>query len=212
MSNETINTIKIKLIHTLNRGLIYTAFPNDESVPFTVLFNKQTSALQFNVDTHSPVISRGDVITSMYRNLDDCKFCKTFFELESTKDTHYDYRFKFAGVNKQFERNVFRFSKEKLDLQIPDQKKSSNNYLLVLGWKMYDMGDDLIFFFVQRRCYNNISRMNILRTMGLQFATPRGLDILDRYHESSENSIKKVKKVDFLDGGDMESSDILGES
>lgn len=211
MSSEVTNMIKVKLISTLNRGIIYTAFPSGEPVPFTILFNKQTSALQFSVDTHSEIIHSGEVMTSMYRNLDDCKFCQTFFRLESTKDDHYDYRFKFAGINKQFERNAFRFLKEKLDLQIPDQKKSSNNYLLVLGWKLHDMGDDLIFFFVQRRCYNNISRMNILRTMGLQFATARGLEILDRYHENSENSIKRVDKVDFLDGGDMEPIDILGD-
>ena len=208
MSTENTHMLKVKLISTLNRGLIYSAFPGGEPVPFTILFNKQTSALQFNVDTHSEIIQSGNVVTSMYRNLEDCKFCQTFFHLESTKDDNYDYRFKFAGINKQFERNVFRFSKEKLDLQIPDQKKSTNNYLLVLGWKIYDMGDDLIFYFVQRRCYNNISRMNILRTMGLQFATSRGLDVLDRYHESSENSITRVKKVDFLDGGDMERSSL----
>lgn len=196
MSKEITN-VKIKLIPTLNRGLIYTAFPAGQPTPFTILFNKQSSALQFSVNQNSEN-GKEKIFASMYRNLDDCKFCQTFFQLQSMKDDRYDYRFKFAGINRVFERDVFRFSKEKLDLQLPDKNRSTNNYLLILGWKLYDMEDDIIFYFVQRRCYNNISRLNILRTMGLQFATSRGIETLDKYNEKLSSSIYKVQEVDFL--------------
>lgn len=192
------NNLKIKLLPTLNRGIIYTAFPIGQAIPFTILFNKQSSALQFSINTNFEGFKE-KVYVTMYRNLDDCKFCQTFFQLQSVKDERYDYRFKFSGMNRLFEKDIFRFSKEKLDLQLPEvHNKSTNNYLLVLGWKLYDIEDDLIFFFVQRRCYNNISRMNILRTMGLQFATSRGVETLDKYNERLSNSIHKVKEVDFL--------------
>lgn len=195
---QDTNNLKIKLLQTLNRGIIYTAFPIGQAVPFTILFNKQSSALQFSINTNFET-EKEKVYVTMYRNLDDCKFCQTFFQLQSIKDERYDYRFKFSGINRLFERDVFRFSKEKLDLQLPDpHTKSTNNYLLVLGWKLYDIEDDLIFFFVQRRCYNNISRMNILRTMGLQFATDRGMETLDKYNERLSTSIHKVKECDFL--------------
>lgn len=195
---QDMNNLKVKLLPTLNRGMIYTAFPIGQSVPFTILFNKQSSALQFSINTNLET-DKEKVYITMYRNLDDCKFCQTFFQLQSIKDERYDYRFKFSGINRLFERDIFRFSKEKLDLQLPEQHiKSTNNYLLVLGWKLYDIEDDLIFFFVQRRCYNNISRMNILRTMGLQFATNRGLETLDKYNERSSTAIHKVKQCDFL--------------
>jgi len=197
MHKET-NSLKIKLLPTLNRGIIYTAFPIGQAIPFTILFNKQSSALQFSINTNFDTFKER-VYINMYRNLDDCKFCQTFFQLQSIKDERYDYRFKFSGMNRMFERDIFRFSKEKLDLQLPDShSKSTNNYLLVLGWKLYDIEDDLIFFFVQRRCYNNISRMNILRTMGLQFATDRGIETLERYNEKFSNSIHKVEQCDFL--------------
>jgi len=211
MNNET-NNLKVRLIPTLNRGLIYTAFPTGTPVPFTILFNKQTSALQFGVDTQHNIIRSGDVKVSMFRNLTDCKFCKTFFHLESTKDDNFDYRFKFTGTNRLYERDILKFSKEKLDLHIADQKKSSNNYLLILGWKLYDLADDLIFYFVQRRCYNNISRVNILRTMGLQFATQHGLDTLDRYYEDFEEGMHRVEEVSFLDhdSEDMKRSIVEG--
>ena len=196
--HKEINNLKIKLLPTLNRGVIYTAFPIGQAIPFTILFNKQSSALQFSINTNLDTFKER-VSINMYRNLDDCKFCQTFFQLQSIKDERYDYRFKFAGMNRMFERDIFRFSKEKLDLQLPDShNKTTNNYLLVLGWKLYDIEDDLIFFFVQRRCYNNISRMNILRTMGLQFATDRGVETLDRYSEKLSNSIHKVEQCDFL--------------
>lgn len=201
MQKET-NNLKIRLLPTLNRGIVYTAFPGGQPVPFTILFNKQSSALQFSVETHSDSIRNGNILASMYRNLDSCKFCQLFFQLQSIKDDRYDYRFKFAGINRIFERDAFRFSKEKLDLQLPDQKKTSNNYLLVLGWKLYDLGDDLIFYFVQRRCYNNITHLNILRTMGLQFATERAISALDKYEERYSNMIRKVPEAEFLKDND----------
>jgi len=204
---QDINNLKIKLIPTLNRGMIYTAFPIGQAIPFTILFNKQSSALQFSINTNFES-DKEKIYVTMYRNLDECKFCQTFFQLQSIKDDRYDYRFKFSGVNRLFERDVFRFSKEKLDLQLPEQHiKSTNNYLLVLGWKLYDIEDDLIFFFVQRRCYNNISRMNVLRTMGLQFATNRGIETLDKYNERLSTSIHKVKECDFLKDINFNSGD-----
>lgn len=187
MQNE--NNIKLKLIPTLNRGLVYTAFPIRKAVPFTILFNKQSSALQFSVETHSETVQDDKIFISMYRNLADCKFCQLFFKMQSLKDEKYDYRFKFIGLNETYEKDVFKFMREKLDLQLPDQNKTSNNYILVLGWKLYDIEDDLIFYFVQRRCYNNITKMNILRTMGLQFATSRGLELLDRYEGEINNVV-----------------------
>ena len=80
--------------------------------------------------------------------------------------------------------------------------------MLVIGWKIYCHEEEFNFFFFQRRCYNNITRNNTLRTAGLQFATREGLKVLDDYYNHSINSIKKIDKVPFLVDEENSTADI----
>jgi len=189
--------LKINLSPTLNRASTYNAYPTGKPVNFSISYCKKTPALKFQVDTLSPVFKDNTVMISMFRNLDTSQFCQTFFDLETTKNDKFDYRFKFSGINRLFDRDIFRFQKEKLDFNIPENGKSTNNYLLLLGWKTYAIEDELLYFFVQRRCYNNITRTNIIRTAGLQFATQRGLDTLDKYTKAGKEEIKQVDAINF---------------
>ena len=72
-------------------------------------------------------------------------------------------------------------------MNVNDNPKKINNYLLILGWKLHGYEDDLNFFFIQRSCMNNITKVNLIRTAGLQFATDRGLDALDQYYDTLNN-------------------------
>jgi len=190
MSKQT--QITVNLQNSLNRAIIYTAYPLGKPINFTILHHKKTSALQFDVDSRFNPIKNNESRISMFRNLENCKFTNTFFKLENLKTSNYDYQCKFGGVDRVHEKHIYPFMKEKIDFQSGNSRDTSTNYLLVLGWKIFDIEDDFIFFFVQRRCFNNISRTNVIRTAGLQFATVRGLDILDKYVDNSENLIQKV--------------------
>ncbi len=195
--SQKIN-LNLSLQNSLNRANVYTCYPAGKPVNFTIYFHKKTSALQFDVDSRAHPIKNNLVKISMFRNLENCTFTKVFFKLENLKTNTYDYQSKFGGVDKLYEKHCFPFMKEKMDLQAGNSNETSTNYMLTLGWKLFDMEDDLLFFFVQRRCYNNITRVNIIRTAGLQFATERGLHALDQYLESSENEVRKVDNLDFL--------------
>ena len=203
MSNNT--TLMLNLERSLNRAIVYTAFPMSKPVNFTIYHHKITSAIQFDVDTKSKVIKSQEVLFSVYRNLDNCSFCRTFLTVENMKNERHDYQNKFTGLNKSKEKYVAPFIKEKLDLNIQDDNKPSLNYLIVFGWKLYDLDDELLFYFVQRKCYNKITRTHIIRTAGLQFATKKGIKALDAYTNDSDNSIRKVTVMpDFLIGkGDV---------
>ena len=179
-----INNFRVKLTPTLNRAVTFTSYPVGKKVDFATLYNKKTSALQFQIDTFSGVLRSKKIQISMYRNLEKCKFCQTFFNLVSERNDKIDFRCKFDGVNENFENDLFRFSSEKLDFQAGNSNHPSKNYLLVLGWKLFGLEDDLIFYFVQRRCYNLVTKSNIIRTAGLQFATKEGLDSLNNYWEN----------------------------
>ncbi|MCK5018194.1 MAG: hypothetical protein KAS32_14150 [Candidatus Peribacteraceae bacterium] len=207
MSKETI--VKVKIAgNQLNRAMIYNIVLGGKAITYTVLHNKQTSPLQFVVE-QSALIKSGELQVSMHRNLLNAKFCETFFNLENIKEDKYDYQSKFKGIKREFEKDVYQFSKEKLDLNISNSSnRQSNNYMLLLGWKVYGFEDDLAFIFVQRRCYNAITKTNIIRTAGLQFATPRGLEQLDKYLESFHQAQEeKDMSIDFLNFDDEDSEE-----
>jgi len=96
---------------------------------------------------------------------------------------------------------MYQFTRERLDFQMNTNGggNKSNNYLMIMGWRIFGLEDDLLFFFIQRKCYNTVTRTNVIRTAGLQFATKRGTESLEKYYNQSLNSIKKVSKVPFLD-------------
>lgn len=206
MGNRTQLTLNLQ--SSLNRAIVYTAFPMGKAINFIIYHHKKTSAIQFDVDSRSYPIKNNDVTINMYRNLENCKFTKTFFKLENLSTDSYDYQYKFGGIYRSYEKHCFPFCKEKMDLQAGNSNDPSTNYLLILGWKLFDIEDDLIFYFVQRRCYNNITRSNIIRTAGLQFATKRGLDSLDKYVNNSNEIIRKIDKIPDLFNEDVKPKNV----
>jgi hypothetical protein len=196
MAQKTILNVAVQ--NSLNRAMIYTCYPMGKPANFIIYHHRKTSALQFDVDSRSVPIKNNQVKVSMFRNLESCPFSKIFFKLENLKTDSYDYQGKFGGVEKLYEQYCYPFMKEKLDFQSGNSNDISTNYMLVMGWKLFDLEDELLFFFVQRRCYNTITRSNIIRTAGLQFSTDKGIEILNKYYEKSENDIRKVDDLDFL--------------
>jgi len=193
---KKVKKFSIDLIPTLNRAIVMSAFISGKPLTFGVKYDKKSSALQFQLDSNSSLIRERDVRVQMYRNLDTCKFCKLFFDMETISNDNCDYRGKFSGVKSLYARHMIQFLKEKYDFQMNDKGKPSQNYMLILGWKLQDSDNDLLFYFIQRKCYNDATRVNIVRTAGLQLATERGLQFLDRYAGSADAKIRKINELD----------------
>jgi hypothetical protein len=198
MNNKT--SINLKMQPTLDRGIIVATWPLKTKTYFTILFNKVTTAIQFKTDPNFSLIKENKIKNLMFRNLENCPFCKTFLILDDKCSERSDVRGKFAGVNRLFEKNLIQFHSEKLDLNSShNNSKPTNNYLLTLGWRIHGMEDDLLFYFVQRKCYNTVTRTNVIRSAALQFSTERGIDCINKYQEKNNEEFKRVDKFEFLD-------------
>lgn len=196
MPNQT--NMMLSLQKNLNRAIALTAYPMGKPVSFIIYHHKNNSGIQFQVNSNSAPIKNQEVFISMFRYLENCKFCNAFFNLETLKSPNIDFQAKFIGKNRTNEKYIFPFLEERFDLHssvMDDNSKKTKNYLSVSGWKLFDLGDDLIFFFVQRRCYNNITRQQIIRTAGLQFATKRASLIIDKYAREFDEGIHKVSHI-----------------
>ena len=191
------NVMKIRLEPSLNRCYVITVFPSGIPVTIGVKHHKKTTALQFELDQNNQAIKDSNFTTRMFRNLDRCMFCKTFLYLQSEKTETKDFQYKFSGYNRRFERDLLQCAKEKSDLTVGDPNRPANNYLLIMGFKIIGIEDDFLYYFIQRKCYGHVNKTQMLRTVGLQFATERGYRTLESYYNKGTNEFKKVSNVKF---------------
>lgn len=198
------NLFKVMVSDTLNRGVVVTSFPNRNPLNFVIMFNKKTSALEAQYDTRNPMIIDGTVKVRLHRNLNNCLFSNIFFELESIDNKQKDYRTRFVGVNPRYREVILQFFSEKLDLKVSNESKSRDhsNYLMISGWKLYDHDESLIFYFVQRKIFNVVQRVPIIRTMGIQFSNEQGFNVLTQFEEdfqkNKETNNGEVKLPEYL--------------
>lgn len=197
-NNTKCKKFQLDLIPTLSRATMFSGFIYGKPLNFAVKYDKKSTALQFQFDSNSSLIRSGKVKIQMYRNLEICNFSKMFFNLETAKDNYNDYRSKFIGVKPLYSKQLVQFMKEKYDLQVNEKGKPSQNYLMVMGWKIQDIDNDLLFYFVQRKCYNDITRVNVIRTAGLQMFTERGSELFNRYLSNCDTIIRKAESYDNI--------------
>lgn len=186
------NSYRINLSQTLNRSYCITAYPENQPLHFSVLFNKKSSGMEFQYDTRNDMISSKTISVKLFRNLmNNCIFSKIFFVLEDDKNDRYDYRSEFKCLNQQFSSNIVRFFYERIDLRYneDDEYNDESNNLYISGWKIVDIDTDLLFYLVQRKFYNVSTRLNIIRSMGIQFSNDRGNKVLDDYYDRYCNDI-----------------------
>ena len=193
---KKVKKFSVDLIPTLNRAVVLSAFISGKPMTFAIKYDKKSSALQFQLDSNNTLVRDRVVQIQMYRNLETCRFCRLFFDMETRADEGSDYRSKFQGIKPLYARHMIQFLREKYDFQVNDKGKPSQSYLLVLGWKLQDSDNDLLFYFIQRKCYNDATRTNIVRTAGLQLATERGLQFLEKYAGSADSMIRKINQQD----------------
>lgn len=196
--NDNKHTFDIELSDQLNRSVTIDTMINNIPMHVGILFNKRSSFLQFKICKSKSYYEDRDIHITMFRQLSNSVFCKSFLFLENRTEGNIDYQNKFNGIKRNFKSEVFKFMAEKYDLKIRDNRKS-NNYLLMLGFKLNGYEHDLNYFFIQRRCYNNVTNLNIIRTIGMQIANTKGLECMDKYKNYIEQNIpEKANGVDFL--------------
>ena len=185
------SSILVKLTPTLNRSQVLTTYMQGP-IHFAINYHRITPAIQFILENKNPLIQKNIIKVQMFRNLDKCDFCTTFFDMETFVKEGYDVRGKFSGVNRMNESNLIRCATEKLDFYT-EGKKNSQNGLLILGWKIIGLEDDFLFYFVQRKCFNTKTRTRLIRTAGLQFATERGLNGIQNYIKNFNDTVEQNK-------------------
>jgi len=208
MTEHNNSKFTVEFTSALNKALTVTSYPERIPLHFAVLFNIRSSALEFQYDSKAPDIQSGKISVRLVRRLENCDFCNMFFKLETIKNDKQDFRCKFMGTNRAYNGKIINYMGEKLNMSAvkKDRKdEGASNLLTCTGWKILDYDDDLIFYFVQRRIFNPITKVDVVRTMAIQYSTLRGLDALGKYYNQYKQTVKKAVVVpDYLKDIDFE--------
>jgi len=187
--NKSIFSIEITPV--LNRGIIHTYFVSGHPITVCTSYDKKTALVQFQIDGNCSVIKNRIVHVNMFRNLSSSVFAKLFLDLkDDTSDKEKDIRYRLAGLKPLYSRYLIQFMKEQYDFQINEKNRAPVNVMYINGWKIMDVDNELLFLLVQRRYYMDIGRINVGRSYGIQLASDKGLECLNRYYEDFEKNKK----------------------
>jgi len=189
MNNNT--KISLSFPKKFNRCNTYMTYVSNKKILFNILFNNKKTSLQFKTYKEP-----NDISITLFRNLELSKFCKMFLTLNTIKEEKVDYINKFLGINRSYERKLNKFLVERT--YIENCKMKSSNYLLVIGFKLIGYECDFNFFFVQRKCYNSVTKTNIIRTSGIQISNSVGDNILDKLYNNYTEEYEELSNITFL--------------
>jgi len=186
-----------RFIPSLNRAIIIPMYCAGEQTWFGIVCDKKSSALQFQLDSNNPLIKKRIIKVKMYRNLEKCGFCNVFMNLKTETTPQKDFRSQFIGINPDYSKEIILFSKEMYNFNNignPSNRYNTHhtNHLTVSSWKLHTSDNDLIFQLVQRACFNDVTKMSIIRTAGLLLGTDRGFRVLEQFENHSSNKLRKV--------------------
>ncbi len=184
------NRIELSLDNIYPSALTHTVLINNVPIHTSVLFNKKTVTTKFSIGK----LHNNDIKIETFRTLDKSPFCKQFLKLANMKNNKYSFENKFSGINSYYEEDLFMAMRECHDLRTGKATDRITNYLVLLGFRFCEFNDDYLFMLIQRRCFSKNTQMNVIRSSGIQFATPTGLDMLNRYNKKFEENTMKRKK------------------
>jgi len=189
------NEIVIPYDKNLSRMIVIPVNIKKVITYFIVKFNKKTNYFDFNTEPDNEYMKKNGIDVKIIRNIGNCPFCNTFLNLENYTDENTDYKNKFLGINKNAYKHVVMISSEKYDLnERKNQKKFYDNYLKIYGFKFLDCENEYYYYFIQRKLYNDVSKISTIRTAGIKYFSQRGEIIVKRCVDYfNQNSLEKTK-------------------
>jgi hypothetical protein len=152
-----------------------------------IFFDKKTAFLLFSIEADFPpakAIHTNKV--NMFKNLESSRFCETFLNLHNYRKNTLDISNQFKEIKPEHTGAISYILNEtitlaKIDLDDREVFDTLNLYGLTLNSHV----NEFLFLIAER--HHIVTRLGkkIVRTTGLQIATPPSIEMLDSYHEES---------------------------
>jgi len=192
------NKFYITLTPQLNASAVRTFYVSKYPISLGILFSKSSNIIQFQIDTEAYPIKNKIVQVSMFRKLEDSIFRNMFLKMERIQEGDIDFKYNLLGIRHMFSNRIIQIINEKMDLSYNFKRtEEKRNELELIGWKLQDIDNDLLYLLVQRKFFNKVSRIYTIRSYAIQLYTERGEKVLNRYFSEFEKMKGKDKQLDF---------------
>ena len=152
----------------------------------SLYFDKRSTFLLFKVDPDfSEAELKQNLIVNMYKNLESSRFCETFVKLHNYRKNTLDICNQFDKVQDEFTHEVSFILNETITLAKVelDEGKEIFDTLNIYCLTMNSYINEFIFFIAERHNIQKRLGKKIVRTSGIQIASPRSLEYLNEVHE-----------------------------
>jgi hypothetical protein len=179
----------LRLGSKLNRSYSIRLPFNNGFYNITIFLNKGSTFSLFSIDSEFETSEKTPGMVKMFKNIEAAKFCDIFIGLHNFKKETLDIVNQYDNIKPDYTEDVVMVLNEtitmsKIQLQDRDVFDTMNLY----GFTILPYVEEYFFLIAERHSIMKKFGKKVVRTIGLQIATPTTIKVLEEYYDESKTS------------------------
>lgn len=187
----------LRLGNKLNRSYSIRLPFNNGYYNLTVFLNKTSTFSLFGIDSDFESNTQG--IVKMFKNIEAAKFCDVFINLHNFKKETLDIVNQYDSIKPDYTGDINMILNETITLsKINIGDKDVYDTMNLYGFSILPYVEEYFFLIAERHSIMKKLGKKVVRTTGLQIATPNTTRVLDQYYDESKSSgvLKYYEQID----------------
>jgi hypothetical protein len=155
----------------------------------TVFLNKGSTFSLFSIDSDFEESNKTPGMVKMFKNIEAANFCDTFIKLHNFKKETLDIVNQYDSIKPDYTDDVQMVLNETITMsKIKVGERDIYDTMNLYGFTILPYIEEYFFMIAERHSIMKKLGKKVVRTIGLQIATPTTIKILDEYAEEARNS------------------------
>lgn len=188
----------LTLGNKLNRQYsLYLPFMDDKC-EISIMFNKLTSMIGFNLDQKNYLDSRNGLIKStLFYDLSLSAFATGFLDIRNYHSKNLDIKMQFNNILPEYKERIHYETNETCKVsKVLTPKGPLESCLYVYVFRITDFGNDFLYCLAERQHIDCVLDKKIVRTAAIQLSSNERYEDLTTMIESTNRNYIKTETVD----------------
>lgn len=179
----------LRLGTKLNRSYSIRLPFNNGFYNLTVFLNKGSTFSLFSIDSDFEGSEKTPGMIKMFKNVEAAKFCDVFIKLHNFKKETLDIVNQYDSVKPDYTDDISMVLNETITMsKIKVHDKDIYDTMNLYGFTILPYVEEYFFMIAERHSIMKKLGKKVVRTIGLQIATPTTMKVLDEYYDEARNS------------------------
>jgi hypothetical protein len=181
--------MSLRLGKKLNRSYSIRLPFNNGFYNVTVYLDKGSTFSLFSIDSDFETSNKTPGMVKMFKNVEAAKFCDIFIKLHNFKRETLDIVNQYDCIKPDYTNDITMVLNETITMsKIKVHDKDIYDTMNLYGFTILPYVEEYFFMIAERHSIMKKLGKKVVRTTGLQIATPSTIKILEEYYEESRNS------------------------